>query len=112
MLYYESIVWKIGVHLGDIIVVKKIISIVLLVVFAMSLAACSNSTNTKTENKEGVYPYEYQSVKKIYYKLSVWAAIRRFYLFALRQKRLAWKSMFICLMKMENGRFIAAEAFQ
>ena len=51
-------VWKIGVHLGDIIVVKKIISIALLVVLAMSLAACSNSTNTKTENKEGVYPYE------------------------------------------------------
>ena len=44
--------------MGDIIVVKKIISIALLVVFAMSLAACSNSTNTKTENKEGVYPYE------------------------------------------------------
>ena len=37
---------------------KKIILLFLLVVFATSPVACSNSDNTKTEDRVGVYPYE------------------------------------------------------
>ena len=37
---------------------KKIISIVLLIVFVTTIVACSNSDNTKTEDRVGVYPYE------------------------------------------------------